>query len=315
MLLFALTITALIGALVVVVAAGLVVRKISFILRTNREATLDDFYLQRLNPLLLEDFPQGKLDPDSLLFRQHCQKIFEPLRLELSRLGYFKRRVHRAALKRVALGMSDELVGETRSRLTQAFKIFGFVTEGLNDLNSRRWWVRAKACRSLALMRADEATADFVLLLKDDEEDVRTEAAMALMAISGITALRPLFANLQRVSVWMSIQLSKVILPMGSRAVPHLVEGLKSGQQSIMHFCAEMLGSIGDIAACEPLVAAANTRDTGLRSKAFLAIGKLGDERGKETLLEGLSDEDEECRTCAALGLGYLGSPDTGEPR
>ncbi len=314
MLVFALTVTALIGGLVIVVGIGLVLRKASFILRTRQEATLDDLYLQKLSPLLLEELASGNSDPESLRYRQECQTIFDPLRREVAALGYFRKVDHRAALKRVALRMSSDLVGETRMRLTQGFKILGFVADELKDLGSRHWWVRARACRNLALMRAEEATADFVILLNDDEEDVRTEAAMALVTISGISALRPLFANLRKISLWMSIQLSRVVLAMGSRAVPDLVEGLKSEQETVMSFCAEMLGFIGDIAACEPLVEAAKTRDVRLRSRALLAIGKLGDERGKEALFNALSDENEQCRESAALGLGMLGSPEAVVP-
>jgi hypothetical protein len=307
---FALIVTVLIGILVLIVAAGLVAQKVTYGMRAKRKARLDELYAQKMDPILLEDLPSESADPGSLLFRRGVKNLFEPLRLELGKINWFTRRSHRQALKRVMLGTSRELVGETLARLTQAFQIFGFVKEELRDLASRWWWVQAKACRNLALMRAEDATSDLTMLLNDDEEDVRTEASMALVSIAGVNALGPLFTNLQRVSVWMSIQLSKAILSMGSAAVPALIDSLKSDHVSVKIFSAEMLGEIGDIKASVPLIELAGTATAELKCKALLAIGKLGDEAGKHILFENLASDNEELRVAAARGLGHLASPE-----
>jgi hypothetical protein len=309
---FALGATALIGVLVLIVAAGLVAQKVTYGLRAKGKARLDEFYMQKLDPLLLEDLPADSSDPGSLLFRRAVKNLCEPLRIQLRSINMFSRSSHRQALKRVMLGMSRELVGETLVRLTQAFQIFGFVDEELRDLNKRRWWIQARACRNLALMRAENATSDLIMLLNDDEEDVRTEAAMALVSIAGVNALGPLFTNLQRVSVWMSIQLSKAVLGLGSATVPALVDSLKSEYESVKSFSVRMLGEIGDIQASAPLIELAEGADVELKCKALLAIGKLGDEAGKHILLEDLSNDNEEVRISAARGLGFLGSQESG---
>ncbi len=308
---FARAATALIGILVLIVAVGLIGQKVTFGWRTKRKARLEDLYAKKLDPILLEDLPSDSSDPGSLLFRRSVKNICEPLRIELEKINAFTRPSHRRALKGLMLGMSRELVGETSTRLTQAFQIFGFVGEELRDLGSRRWWIRANACRNLALMRAEDATSDLIMLLNDEEEDVRTEATMALVNISGVKALDLMFSNLQRVSVWVSIQLSRAILSMGSAAVPALVDSLKSEYISVKNFSVKMLGEIGDIRATAPLVELAAGGDLELRCKALLAIGKLGDETGKHVLLEQLASDVEDLRVSAARGLGYLGSPET----
>lgn len=311
MLYFALTVTALIGILVIIVALGLVGQKVSYGIRAARSAKLDELYQQKMDPILLEDLPADSLDPNSLPFRQAVKRFCEPLRSELAKVSWFSRRAHRSALKRVMLGMSRELVGETLARLTLAFQVLGFVEDELKDLRDRRWWVRAKACRNLAQMHAGDATADLVILLSDKEEDVRIEASLALVNISGVRALNPLFRNIRNISVWMSISLSKVVLSMGSAAVPELIDALSSFSPSVKSFCTEMLGEIGDISACVPLIELARTAEVPLRRKALVAIGKLGDEAGKQILVEHLSHEDESLRIRAAEGLGYLAAPDT----
>ncbi|HEY6950945.1 MAG TPA: HEAT repeat domain-containing protein, partial [Bacteroidota bacterium] len=308
MLVLALTVTSMIGMLVVIVAAGLIAQKMTFRLRTVRNTRLEELYQQKLDPILLEDLPSGSHDPDSLAYRQSVKQRCEPLRLELANVSSFSRQAHRAALRRVMLNMSRELVGETLARLTLAFQVFGFVDEELRDLARTRWWIRARACRDLALMKAGDATADLVILLQDDEEDVRTEAAMALVSIAGVKALSPLLTNLHTISVWMSIQLSKAVLSMASAAVPDLIAGLQSDYPSVKSFCIDMLGEIGDIAACAPLIEFAKTARGEQLCKCLLAIGNLGDETGREVLLEHLSNTDEVVRVCAAQGLGHLGS-------
>jgi hypothetical protein len=310
---FALTVTILIGFLVFIVAFGLVAQKVTYGLRAKRKARLDELYMQKLDPFLLEDLPPDSSDPGSLFFRRAVKNLCEPLQLELTKINVFSRASHRQALKRVMLGMSRELVGETLARLKQAFQIFGFVDEELRDLSRRHWWIQATACRNLALMRAEDATSDLIMLLNDDEEDVRTEAAMALVSIAGVKALDPLFTNLQRVSVWMSIQLSKAILTMGSATVPALIDSLKSEHESVKSFSVRMLGEIGDIRASAPLIELAAGTNIELRCKALLAIGKLGDEGGKHTLLDNLGSDDEESRIAAARALGYLASPETAQ--
>lgn len=311
MFILALTVTVLIGILVLIVAVGLVGQKVTYGMRARRKARLDELYQQKMDPILLEDLPGESTDPASLLFRQGVARACEPLQKELQRINWFSRRAHRKALKRVMLGMSHELVGETRARLSLTFQIFGFVKDELRDIASRRWWIRAKACRNLALMRAEDATSDLIMLLTDNEEDVRTEAAMALVNIAGVKALDPLFTNLQRVSVWMAIQLSKAILAMGSAAVPALIESLKSEHESVKSFSIEMLGEIRDIRACVPLIELAQIAGVDLGCKALISLGKLGDEAGKETLLEHISSDDERLRISAARGLGFLASPET----
>ena len=311
MFIIALTVTILIAILVFVVSIGLVLQKVMYEIRSARNVRLNELYQQKLDPILLEDLPPEAVDPDSMVFRQHVKRLCEPLRLELQKISPLARRAHRAALKQVMFGVGRELAGETLARLILAFQILGFVDDELHALGSRRWWVQARACRNLGLMRAGDATADLTIFLKDEQEDVRTEAAMALVSIGGVKALDPLFTNLHRISVWMSIQLSKAVLSMGSRAVPSLVEGLSSESVSVQGFCIEMSGEIGDITACSPLVEFSRSADPMLRSKALLAIGKLGDEQGMETLLEHLSDEQEQVRINAARGLGFLASPET----
>lgn len=308
---FAITITLMIGIVVVIVAVGLVVQKMTYRKRASRRAQLEERYQQKIDPILLEDLPPDSLDPDSEQFAAAVRALCEPLRNELKATGPFARRYHRSALKNVMLRMSRDLVGETRGRLTLAFGHFGFIDDEIDVLRSARWWVRANACRNLSLMEAFEAGVPLQELLQDEEVDVKTEAAMAMIHIAGVRWLKPILENLTEISLWMSIQLSKAVIAMGSSAVPELVAALTFESRSVRKFCVETLGDIGDISACRALTAFARTADEDLLCASLISLGKLGDNTAQSFLLEHISDPREVVRIHAARGMGSLASPMT----
>ncbi len=311
MITIVLIVTGLVGLLVIVVATGLIAQKITVRIHTARDLRLDELYRQKLDPILVgEDNPETR-DPDTPGYRRVVETACHPLLTELEDMWILRRRVHRAALKRVMLDMCRILAGDSRVRLVHVFEVAGFVQDELRDLESRKWWKRASACRNLALMGAADAAESLVHLLNDDEEDVRTEAALALITISGARSLDSLLMHLNEISLWTSVRLSNIVLPMGSEAVPALVEGLRSRHPSIQRFCVEMLGEIEDVTACNPLIRFSRKATGELRSKALLTLGKLGSEKAKRVLLDGLEDSVESTRVSAAVALGRLGSPDT----
>jgi HEAT repeat protein len=308
---FAFFVTLLVGILVIAVAGGLVIQKMTYGPRMARKTKLEEWYGRKMDPILLEDLPEESLNPESEEFSSAIEVLCKPLRKELAHVNWFSRRAHRRALKHVMIEMSRELVGETRARLTLAFRYFGLIDSEIRDLKSDRWWIRANACRNVAQMQALEAGDALVELLDDREEDVRTEAAMALVGIARVRGLERILSNVKGISTWMSIQLSKAVLGMGAAAVPELIGALKTGCPSVRSFCVEMLGEIGDINACTPLISFARTASSNLLCKCLIAIGKLGDDSGRPILLEHLDDTNEEIRIHAANGLGFLAVPDT----
>jgi hypothetical protein len=306
-----LTLTATFIVEILVIVVGLVLQKMTFAFRASVKSGYEEYYMRKMDPILLEDLPSDSQVPDSEEFRMAVKNLCESLRLELKSVSLISRKAHRRALRSVMIGMSRELVGETKSRLNIAFRSFGLVEEEIRNLSSTRWWIRADACRNISLMQAFEAAVPLVELLQDEEEDVRTEAAMALIHIAGVWGLEPLLSNVRKVTPWMSIQLSKAVIAMGSAAVPELIAALALRERSVKRFCVEMLGDIGDITACPSLTAFGRSTDEDLLCAALISLGKLADDTAQSFLLEYNSDPRESVRIHAARGMGFLASPMT----
>ncbi|MGA7161256.1 MAG: HEAT repeat domain-containing protein [Bacteroidota bacterium] len=290
---------------VTIVGLTLLVKKITHRFRDDRQSRLHHFFSRKVNVIIHDQHE---------ILTAHTSEFSSPLVDDLKQylqdVAWGRKRGERQALQDVMVEEARNLVGESRKRLTQLFVELGFVDEEVRDLNSSRWWIRAKACRTISVMRPAIAIDPLILLLQDREPEVRMEAAMALVEIAGADALRPLLSHLKIITRWMSLQLSRAILGMGSEVVPDLIKGTESESASIKSFCVEMLGAIGDISAVEPLKVLMRSADDDLKCRALTAIGLLGDASGLPLILEYCRSDNEEVRKSAVSALGSLGAPE-----
>ena len=292
---------------VVVVGLALLLRKRGQRRLESTRAQLQSFYAYKINALLL-----GTNDDDEDLEMSgddQRRALVEELNEGLRKTGRFARKLHRETIRDVMIDLARNLVGESRSAIGEMFGLLGFADEELTDLDSKHWWVRAKACRASSIMSSKGAVERLVALLEDEEEDVRVEAAMALVEIAGTDALGPLLKHLKKISVWMSLQLSHAILKMGSAAVEDLVAGLNSDSYSVQSFCVQMLSAIGDVRAVEPLIRLAQYASAPLRSQAITALGVFGEGTSLTIIMKNCSHDNEEVRKCAASALGRFDTP------
>lgn len=282
-----------------IIGLALVIRKASKRQREIQQSELQEFFAKKVYDVL---HAAGR--------RKGEQRILvEDLKDHLAHSGPFARTLRRDTLRGVMIDAARNLVGESRVVLNQMFAQLGFVDQELRDLRSKHWWVRAKACRATSLMESRAALDPLVALLDDEEEDVRVEAAMALVTIAGTDALGPLLHHLRTISVWMSLHLSQAILKLGSSAVEDLIGGLNVDAPSVRSFCAQMLGALGDVRAIAPLIAFARDADVPLRCQAITAVGVIGDESSMSFLMECCSHESEDVRRSAAAALGRIDAP------
>jgi hypothetical protein len=98
--------------------------------------------------------------------------------------------------------------------------------------------------------------------------------------------------------------------------VTGLIKALTHGQRSpeasaatVRWSAAEALGTIGDIRAVEPLVAALRDRDKDVRWAGARSLAAIRDRRAVEPLITALRDQDRDVRIAAVQALGTIGDP------
>jgi hypothetical protein len=207
------------------------------------------------------------------------------------------------------LQLTTEVIGETRIRLTHAFEYFDFVNENIATTTDNRWWIRAKGCKNAGLMLNEAALPHLEQCLDDENDDVRIEAAQAMLDIAGVDILAPILMRLHEMSLWMRVRLSKSILIFGEHAVLPLIAAVRSEYPVIQGFCAEMLGILGDVKAVPTLLEYIDYTVPEVKHKSLIALGRIGDDRSIPVIKKFLESENEQLRIDAARAAGNLSSP------
>jgi len=305
-----LTLAAGATSFVVVTSIALIIRKAVDVQRQRSRTHLYQHYSAKLAELLLTDLPE--IPPDSKtggIARQY-ELLVLPMKKRMSKMDPGRRMLHRQALRSVLVDLALDVTGETADRLVYFFSSLGFVQEHIQLLRSKKWWVRAQAARDLGLLRARKAIPTLTLLLEDRNDGARYQAMQSLVTLAGVESLRTILRIAKRLSPWMAIELSVIVMRFEDAAVPYLIEALKSPDQSVVLFSIEMLAEIGFVSAVEPLRALLTEYPSSVvQAKAAEALGRLGDERAEEALLRLVGSPHPHLRTKAIEALGQIGSP------
>lgn len=290
-------------------AIGLIVAKVRSGIAGPRQRSIDTETRNHLNRYLFVEV--GEEDPHERpdAFRRRLQPQLVHLMIALGVDPMSRRGRKRGSLRRVMLSLTPEVIGETRLRLNLAFDYFGFVEEAIEGLKDSNWWVRAEAAKNAGLMMAEPALPFLETCLDDDRDDVRIEAAQAMLDIAGVSILGPVLMRLHGMTPWMQVRLSKTILGFGEHAVAQLEIGLKSPIPVIQAFCAEMLGILGDVKAVPTLMEFIDYSVTEVKHKSLIALGRIGDANSIPVVAKYLRADVEQLRVDAAKAAGNLSTP------
>jgi hypothetical protein len=287
---------------------GLILHKIKYGLSESRRFLTDTTVRDALNYYLFSDLSSENINNDQrlqqlgLLLNELCDD------LQIRRTHTWSHR--RRSLKQVALLLSTEVIGETRTRLTFLFEHLGFVDEAMNDMADTRWWIRAQGCRDAGFMASDRALFMLELRIDDPNEDVRIEAAQSIIDIGGVNALSGIILRLKELSLWMKTRLSRSILSFGGDAVPHLALGIRSKHPQVQGFCIELLGLLGDVSALQVLLEYIRSETPDVQQKSLIAFGKIGDSRAIPVIQQFLQSENRDLRYAATRAAVNLASPE-----
>lgn len=175
---------------------------------------------------------------------------------------------------------------------------------------------------------AKEAVPALIQALKDENEDVRMYAAIALGKIGDARAVETLFQALKDENkdvrgaaaraleklgwkpksdtekAWYLFAKNDLdeLVALGEAAVEPLIQSLKDGDWQVRDAAKEALVKIGELAV-EPLIQTLKDENEWVRYHAAEALGEIGDERAIEPLTQALEDENEDVRRAAEEAL------------
>jgi len=161
---------------------------------------------------------------------------------------------------------------------------------------------KVKKKRTVKPKKKGKDVEGLINALKDEDEDVRWEAAEALDKLHW----RP-SDDSEKTLYLLAKQEWDALVELGQLAVEPLIQALKDEDSDVGEKVAEALGEIGDARAVEPLIQALKDEDSDVGEKVAEALGEIGDARAVEPLAALLKDEDH--FVCAAMALGKMGAP------
>lgn len=152
-------------------------------------------------------------------------------------------------------------------------------------------------------------------MLKDGHQTELGFAAEQALEWIGRPAVGPLLELLkQQSSYYVRQQCVDILGTIGDvRAVEPLISLLKD-PAAPRHLVATALGSIGDRRAVSPLISLLQGSDWYLKEHAALALGNIGDRAAVPSLITLLSDPKSGARSAAADALGRIGDPHAADP-
>ncbi len=149
-------------------------------------------------------------------------------------------------------------------------------------LRDGEWTVRRKAIQQIVLIDPPAALPEILPLLKDEDNQVRVAAIKGLATIGSDAALRGLIEVLNDKDPLVSDAAADALKGVGKRALPDLIDALRTDNANVRGAVIEILGKIDDaIAVPELIMCLADTRkpwlsDLRVCDMAANALEKIG---------------------------------------
>jgi hypothetical protein len=125
--------------------------------------------------------------------------------------------------------------------------------------------------------RPDTTQASITNLLEQlDDKDLRLPAAVELCKRAEAMAVGPVFGALRRMTRGEAVRVLPAMVKFGERAVPHLIDGLRSRKAYLRQGCALALGVLKSADGIEPLCDLLLSEPTDVWRELARAIGEVG---------------------------------------
>lgn len=138
-----------------------------------------------------------------------------------------------------------------------------------------------------------------------DDKEARLAAAVELARRGEPVAVGPIFAAVRRMTRGEAVRAIPAMAAFGDRAIPHLLDGLRSRQAFVRQGCALALGILKTEQGIEPLAALLLTEPTEIWREVARAIGEVG-AGAVVTLTTHLQTADADAQERIAWALAHI---------
>jgi TolB-like protein/tRNA A-37 threonylcarbamoyl transferase component Bud32 len=167
--------------------------------------------------------------------------------------------------------------------------------------------------RIIAGLSGGQTPVDPTQLLKDENEEIRSDAVRTLEFSHDPRALSALVEALRDTSFKVKAEAVRAIVRLGDQATGPVIrllnDAIDEGDNLTARYAAKALGLIGDRSISSVLVELLKSEDKFVACESALALGRLGESKAVPDLIALLDEPNGNLRFAAAEALGQICDP------
>ncbi|SFG78417.1 HEAT repeat domain-containing protein [Pedobacter insulae] len=178
----------------------------------------------------------------------------------------------------------------------------------LEDLSSKKWYIKAKALQDLGIMNLKNYLSKIYRQTNHRNELVRMEAQIAVIKLTGFEGLRFLDVVSYQINDWQQIKLLNELSYLPASNFNGIENWLLSNNESVVIFALKLVKNFHRFELHEQVVDCLACSSDRVRYQAITALEKIYNESTSAILLERYDQEVLKNRIAIAKALQQIGS-------
>lgn len=212
-------------------------------------------------------FSQLLFEDDERLLTSDFFQLFDKSDLQQEHNHYF--------ILEELIHLRQNFRGETGLRIELIFRKLHFHDHCIQMLKNRRWYVKAKSIRTLAMMNIHEAVPHLEKFIQSRNEILRMEARIALMKLNKDNLLSFLPLETAILTDWDMANIYNMLITLEAHSLPDFTQWFTVKNKSVIEFAVMMTGAFKQRHAIPALMELLFKSDDAVRKQIVIVIRKL----------------------------------------
>jgi hypothetical protein len=187
---------------------------------------------------------------------------------------------------------SKKFRGSTLKNIQWLFQKMQLKNELRNNLNSKEWYIKAKAVQQLAWLGQDWSVQEIFALTNHDNNLLRMEAQIAIVKLTGFEGLDFLNSIHHPISEWQQLRLIEELSGQALEEKVKLNEWLKSTNESVIHFALRLVEIYRQYKYYDNVVACLSHSSAEICRTAVVTLSYISNETTADLLIAHYHDYD-----------------------